>query len=287
MFFFAGRSLWLDEAMLALDILNLSFWELTQQPLPYEQGAPIGFLFIVKAITLLFGDSEYAFRLYSFGASIGALFLLTFLTKAYLRKSGMLFTLALFAGSPFLIYYSAETKQYIGDVTVVLLLLFLLHKQLEEGESTRKNILFILANTLLLWFSHSAVFIVAAVGAVLFLDHWRAKKTLTFSLINLALSAISAGLLYWFHLRPLSASNFLRSFWEGTFMPIPPNFQWFEKFWENLFRNPLGINSFQPLFFFLFLAGIFFLWQRNWQFTVSLLLTLLATCSPSKVIGQI
>ena len=275
--FFAGRSLWLDEAMLALDILDMSFWELTQQPLPYQQGAPIGFLFVVKAITLLLGNSEYAFRLYSFGASILALFLLALLAKFYLRKAGALFSLALFAGGPFLVYFSAETKQYIGDVTAVLLLLFLLHRQLKGEDSVREKVFFIFANVTLLWFSHSAVFIVSAVGAVLFLHYWREKKAFSFTLINLALSGISAGLLYWFHLRPLSASSFLRSFWEEAFMPLPPTFRWFGRNWEALLRNPFGIDSFHLFFFFLFLAGIFFLWRRNWQITASLLLALLAT----------
>jgi len=101
--YFAGRSLWLDEAMLALDVLDLSFKELTQQPLPYQQGAPIGFLFSVKVTTILFGDSEYVFRLYSFGVSLLALFLMAFLARRYLGKMGMLFTLALFVSNPHLI----------------------------------------------------------------------------------------------------------------------------------------------------------------------------------------
>lgn len=277
--FFAGRSLWLDEAMLALDILDLSFWELTQQPLPYQQGAPIGFLFFVKAITLLLGNSEYAFRLYSFGASILSLLLLAFLAKHYLKRVGTLFTLALFASSPFIIYYSAETKQYGSDVTVVLLLLFLLHKHLEGSFSARKNFVFIFTNIFLLWCSHPALFIVAAIGAVLLFHYWRekSKKGISFALLNLALSGISATLLYWFHLQPLSSSNFLRSFWEEVFMPLPPTLSWFGGAWEGVLRNPFGIDNFYFGYFLFFVAGIFFLWRRNWQFALSLLLTLLAT----------
>jgi len=277
--YLAGRSLWLDEAMLALDILQLSFGELTQQPLPYQQGAPIGFLFFVKAATLLLGDSEYAFRLYSLLASFVALFLMAFLAKRYLNKAGILFSIALFASNINLIYYSAETKQYMGDVAATLVLILLLDRQLSRAFSHREIMFFSFVNIAILWFSHSAVFVVASVGIVLVLHYAREKnkQALSFALLNLALSGVSAGLLYWFHLRPLSASNFLRSFWEEAFMPLPPGIQWFGAIWESILGNPLGLDIFPLGFFLLFLGGIVFLWQRNGQFALALILTFLAT----------
>ncbi|MBC8334111.1 MAG: hypothetical protein H8E29_02500 [Anaerolineales bacterium] len=277
--YLAGRSLWLDEAMIALDIIQLSFWELTQQPLPYQQGAPIGFLFFVKTTTLFFGDSEYAFRLYSLLTSCASLFLIAILAKRYLNKAGTIFSVALFASSSTLIYYSAETKQYMGDVAASLFLLVLLSSQLMKSFSSREIIFFTFTNIMILWFSHSVVFTVAAVGIVLALHYLkqRDKKALSYAIINLSLSGISASLLYWFHLRPLSASDFLRSFWEDAFVPIPPTIQWFGKFWASILQNPLGLDGHSIILFLLLLGGIVFLWRTKWQVALALLLTMAFT----------
>src|SRR6185436_14098171 len=63
-----GRSLWEDETHLALNFMNRGFGELTK-PLDYIQGAPILFLWIVKAFVSIFGYGEYAFRILPFISS--------------------------------------------------------------------------------------------------------------------------------------------------------------------------------------------------------------------------
>ncbi|HXU28003.1 MAG TPA: hypothetical protein VN698_12305, partial [Bacteroidia bacterium] len=61
--FLYNRSIWLDEAMLSLNIINRSYIQLLT-PLDSLQVAPIGFLFIEKFFSLSIPNSEYGLRLF-------------------------------------------------------------------------------------------------------------------------------------------------------------------------------------------------------------------------------
>src|SRR3989338_11217817 len=64
-----NKALWLDEAMLSLNIVERSFLELLK-PLDYRQNAPIGFLMIEKFFVNIFGNNEYSLRLFPFTCGI-------------------------------------------------------------------------------------------------------------------------------------------------------------------------------------------------------------------------
>lgn len=70
--YWADRSLWLDEAYLALNIVHCSFLQLLQ-PLQDEQVVPICFLIVEKLAVLLLGNHESVLRLFPLVASLGAL----------------------------------------------------------------------------------------------------------------------------------------------------------------------------------------------------------------------
>ncbi len=96
--YLAGRSLWIDKAMPALNIVNRSFVELTQ-PLDHAQGAPVGFLLIQKLILRMLGSEDYVLRLFPFVAGVLSLYLVYRLADQYIRGAAALSTLALFAAS--------------------------------------------------------------------------------------------------------------------------------------------------------------------------------------------
>src|SRR5215208_2227429 len=122
--YLAGRSLWSDEAMLALNIVNRNVNGLFK-PLDYDQGAPIGFLLVEKISHLLFGRNEYSLRLFPLLIGLVSVWLFYLLLKQITGGPGLLIALALFALNSRLIYYSSEVKQYILDVAATIGLLLL------------------------------------------------------------------------------------------------------------------------------------------------------------------
>lgn len=74
--FFSFRSLWLDEASLALNIVNRSAQELLT-PLENHQVAPIGFLMVERFFSVLFEHTDWSLRIFpmlSFFISIPLLY---------------------------------------------------------------------------------------------------------------------------------------------------------------------------------------------------------------------
>ena len=114
-----NRSLWFDEAMLARNIIARNPFELLA-PLDYAQAAPVLFLCLVKAATVLFGSGELALRFVPLCASIVGLVVFLLLAKQFLESRYVPIALFLITTSPILIYYSQELKQYSVDVAVTL-----------------------------------------------------------------------------------------------------------------------------------------------------------------------
>ncbi len=78
--YLTGRSLWADEAMLALNIVNRDFAGLLR-PLDYDQGAPIGFLLVEKIFNSILGKNEFALRLFPLLIGLISLWLFYLLLK--------------------------------------------------------------------------------------------------------------------------------------------------------------------------------------------------------------
>ncbi len=164
--YLAGRSLWVDEAMLALNIVNRNFAEMFQ-PLDYDQGSPIGFLLVEKIFNSILGKNEFALRLFSLLVGLLSLWLFYLLSKRIATKAGLFTALALFAFNPRLVYYSSEVKQYIADVVVTISLLLIAAPVFNMSPRKKDFAWLMLAGLIALWFSHPALFVLTGIGLAL------------------------------------------------------------------------------------------------------------------------
>lgn len=171
--YFVNRSFWVDEASLALNIVNRALGSLTLL-LDYDQGAPIGFLFIQKFLILAFGNSEYVLRLFPLLSGILAVYLICRLAREYFGKFGWV-AVFLFSISGSMIYYSSELKQYSSDVAIALLLVYWALQCAKEGARTRDLVLLGGAGIFAVLVSHPSAFVLLAVGPLLFFEKIRQR----------------------------------------------------------------------------------------------------------------
>jgi hypothetical protein len=248
-----NRSLWLDEAHTTMDILSPSFSDLFNPFYPnlnlpplYGQTAPFGFFILEKLSVQIFGDSEYALRLFPLLFGIISLFLFYFVAKHYIKPKAVPIALALFAISDSLIYYSSEVNQYSSDI-VITLLLFLMAIYIQSKKLTIQRIaLFGVIGATVIWFSNPSVFILAGVGASLAIfslvrKDWTRIGNL---LVVYSLWILSFAVYYFIYLSNLANNKAVLNTWkgEGAFMPFPPtspsDIWWFINTFFTIFANP-------------------------------------------------
>ncbi len=167
------RSLWLDESLLTLNLLQKSARGLLGS-LDYFQAAPSGFLLAEKLAVRTLGDSEYALRLLPLLAGIASLFLFVAVARRFLSAGALLLAVTLFAVTEPLIYYSSEVKPYGSDVFVTLAVLLLACRALERDRLWSVDLLGLVVVGLAgIWFAYPTVFILSGAFVALAVRGYR------------------------------------------------------------------------------------------------------------------
>jgi 4-amino-4-deoxy-L-arabinose transferase-like glycosyltransferase len=274
-----NRSLWADEAVLALNIVNRSYLELLQ-PLDYDQGAPIGFLMVQKLAVQLLGDNEYALRLFPLLCGIASLFLFYKLANQCIQKQAVLIALTLFASLHDLVYYSFEVKQYQSDVAMALLSCLLVMHIGRQKLTFIKIIAFSLVGATAIWFSHPAIFVLAGVGITCLLINFdKREKFKTYQVLLIYfIWLVSFAVLYFVSLRELGGNEDLLTSWRKAFPSSAFDIIWFLDAFGKFFYKPLGFNGiFDGLAILAFVAGCVSLYNRKKETLFILLSPLLVT----------
>ena len=283
--YLGNRSLWLDEASLALNIVNRTFSELLQ-PLDYQQGAPIGFLMVEKLFVQAFGNNEFTLRFFPFLCGIISIFIFYKVAKYYIAERALPIALTFFVVSTSLIYYSSEVKQYSSDVTIALLL-YLVMIDIETRELTAVRSLFLgIVGAVMIWFSHPAVFVLAGVGLSLILfrassGKWGDVRRL---LIAYLVWTASFAVCYFLVLKHLAHNEGLLNYWEDFCLAGSYNtFYGFGrgvKIFLNMFNYPVAL-TFSGIAVLMFIVGCVNMFQeKRYRFSClisPIILTLIAS----------
>ena len=258
-----NRSLWLDEALMVLNLLHRSFTQLAK-PLDYQLVAPLVWLFAEKLCIRLLGPGELGLRVVAAAGGTLAMVLVAMLAWRLLAPRAALVAVALFALSPPLIYYSSELKPYGSDPAACALLWLLGFWALRGRLTALKVVSLSLAGAVLFWFSHPILFVaggfgVAVLAASLGERNWRRG----FGFVPVFLTWCGSFVVdYWLTLRTSSANPGLPHAY--PFFSFPIHFSTIDMAIQSVLtlqQNPstllLGVSLFAAV-----IGGLYF-WREN------------------------
>lgn len=252
-----NRSFWLDEAYLAVNIVERDLAGLAQ-PLEYDQSAPYLFLAATHLLTSVFGQDERVFRFLPLVASVGALTLFWQLLRRLASPWVVPFVVGIFAFSPPLVFYAQELKQYAIEVLLVVIALYLLWRILHSSKSSPRGFWTLgWVGALGIFCSHTLPFTLAGVGVVLALSRWRGELKVTWtSLVAMGiLWAVFFGFNYVSFIRPNYDNPFMRDFWAFAHAGPPWTSAGLHA-WKELTSVFIGYIGFQRLAKLAFVAAI-------------------------------
>lgn len=121
--FLSGRSLWLDEAMVANDLRERTIVGLVSSESPREQMAPPGFWVVEKAASIA-SHSAASLRFFPFVGGVLLLALAVIFAQHHLRHwPARILLVATISFSPALVHYSTELKPYVVEAAASMLLM--------------------------------------------------------------------------------------------------------------------------------------------------------------------
>jgi len=166
------RSLWLDEAMLAIQIRDRGYGALLER-LGMKQGAPYGYLVVERTCLVLFGSGERSLRLPAVVAGCLSVPVMAHLCKNWFGSARQaLPAVVAFAVAYWPVNFASEIKQYSFELLAAVVLLWVtssLAARADIAEEGRWWRLAALAGVAAPWFAFSAVFVMAGCGLHLLL----------------------------------------------------------------------------------------------------------------------
>ena len=123
--FLFNRCLWADSARIAMNIAERGFIGLLK-PLDYFQSAPVGFLWCVRFMWILFPNCDWSLKLFPLLFHVLSLLMISLILRMTISNpTARCFSLFLYVTAIGPLYFSSEVKQYIADEFAAACLLWL------------------------------------------------------------------------------------------------------------------------------------------------------------------
>jgi hypothetical protein len=222
--FMHSRSLWLDEAFLALSVIERSPLELLR-PLDYAQVVPVGYLLLLKSVAAPLDYSEEGLRLLSLVAGLMTPVLGYGLARRCLTPAAVPLAVAFLALSPNLILLSGDAKPYASDVAITLALTLLALEAFRRDLAPGALASLALAGSTAVWFSTPAPLVLAGIGLAGLAESWRRGSWAMLARLGAIGLAVGASLAvaYVGVLRHYLAHNqLIQEEYGRGFVPVPP-----------------------------------------------------------------
>lgn len=243
--FLLVRSLWLDEVMLARNLVERPAGGLLR-PLDHDQAAPVGFLLLQKAVVHLCGQADWSFRLVPLVFGIWALVLFAGLMRRFVGPVAGLVGVALFAGTASLT--GATAKQYPVDLWAALAAVTLIARAARSERPAGTALWLSLAGAALVWLSHAVPLVLAAAGGMLIVGRLLARRWADAAWLAAAAGVwlASFATAYVAITRHLHASLYLAMYWRNGFPPreagLADGLAWIGHALNEAMRSPAGFK---------------------------------------------
>jgi hypothetical protein len=217
-------SLWLDEASLALNILTRGFGALAT-PLDWGQAAPIGFLWLLKAQTVVFSPWPWTLRLWPLIAGILTTALVWRVGRRVAGDAAALLATTAIALSLLAIRYSAEAKPYASDACIALALAWLALEVMDAPEDKGRWRRLRAAGVLAILFSLPSAFVLGAIGIALFPVARRAGKWPRLAVMAASTEwLLTFGIVWFVVVRASAGGEYLKEYWAPVMLdPSAPD----------------------------------------------------------------
>ena len=213
--FLLCRSLWLDEAALAN---NLLLENSILNNTTYMQCAPPLFKIISLFFIKIFGVNEYSLRIFPFVCYIFSLPIFYFLLNKLITDNfAKFFAFTAFCLNPLVLYYAVEFKQYSCDIMLCLFIILLCYYFDFNKIKIEHFSIFCIFYSFVIWLSHFSLFLFVPLLAFFILSfQGKSSKLKLFLFISSFL--ISFIPYYFLHLSHISSNPSVNNYWSNSFI---------------------------------------------------------------------